>query len=75
MVPEDLKSGVTHPCCYDPDIKPRYQDMAEHYEIAIIPARGGKPRGKAKVESAVLVGERWIVAAPRNHTFFFMSQR
>lgn len=74
VVPDNLKSGVTRPCYYEPDINPTYQDLAQHYGIAIIPARAGKARDKAKVENAVLVGERWILAALRNHTFFSIAE-
>lgn len=74
LVPDNLKSGVTNPCRYEPDINPTYQDLAEHYGAAVIPARSGKPRDKAKVESAVLVAERWILAALRNHTFFSLGE-
>ena len=74
VVPDNLKSGVTRPCYYEPDINPTYQDLAQHYGMAIIPARAGKARDKAKVENAVLVGERWILAALRNHTFFSIAE-
>ena len=74
MVPDNLKAGVTSPCRYEPDINPTYQDLAEHYGTTVIPARPAKPRDKAKVESAVLVAERWIVAALRNHTFFSLAE-
>jgi hypothetical protein len=74
VVPDNLKSGVTRPCYYEPDLNPTYQDMAQHYGIAIIPARPKKPRDKAKVESAVLVAERWILAALRNHRFFSIAE-
>ena len=50
IIPDNLKSGVTKPCYYEPDINPTYLDMARHYGTAIIPARIGKPRDKAKVE-------------------------
>ena len=73
LVPDNLKSGVTNPCRYEPDINPTYQDLAEHYGTTVIPARIGRPRDKAKVESAVLVAERWILAALRNHTFFSLE--
>jgi transposase len=73
-VPDNLKAGVTHPCRYEPDINPTYQDLAEHYGTSVIPARPGKARDKAKVESAVLVAERWILAALRNHTFFSLAE-
>ena len=74
LVPDNLKTGVTNPCRYEPDINPTYQDLAEHYGTTVIPARPGKPRDKAKVESAVLVAERWILAALRNHTFFSLQE-
>lgn len=74
LVPDNLKAGVTNPCRYEPDINPTYQDLAEHYHTTVIPARPAKPRDKAKVESAVLVAERWILAALRNHTFFSLAE-
>jgi transposase len=74
LVPDNLKAGVTSPCRYEPDINPTYQDLANHYGISVIPARSGKPKDKAKVESAVLVAERWILAALRNHTFFSLNE-
>jgi transposase len=70
IVPDNLKAGVTNPCRYEPDINPTYQEMAEHYGTTVIPARPAKARDKAKVETAVLIGERWILAPLRNHTFF-----
>jgi transposase len=74
LVPDNLKSGVTHPCRYEPDVNPTYLDLARHYGATVIPARPGKPRDKAKVESAVLVAERWILAALRNHRFFSLAE-
>jgi transposase len=74
LVPDNLKSGVTHPCRYEPDINPTYLDLAEHYGTVVIPARVRKARDKAKVESAVLMGERWILAALRNHRFFSLEE-
>jgi transposase len=74
LVPDNLKAGVSSPCRYEPDINPTYQDLAQHYGAVVIPARPGKARDKAKVESAVLVAERWILAALRNHTFFSLQE-
>jgi len=74
LVPDNLKTGVTNPCRYEPDINPTYQDLAQHYGTTVIPARAGKPKDKAKVESAVLFAERWILAALRNHTFFSLAE-
>ena len=70
VIPDNLKSGVTHPSRYEPDLNPTYQDLATHYGTVVIPARVKKARDKAKVESSVLIAERWILASLRNHTFF-----
>jgi transposase len=74
LIPDNLKTGVTHPCRYEPDINPTYLELAEHYGCAVIPTRTGKPKDKAKVESAVLIAERWILAALRNQTFFSLEE-
>ena len=70
LVPDNLKSAVSKPNRYDPDINPTYYEMASHYTTAILPARVRKPQDKAKVEVAVQIVERWILAALRNRTFF-----
>jgi transposase len=74
LVPDNLKTGVNHPCRYEPDINPTYSDLAEHYGAVVIPTRIAKPKDKAKVESAVLIAERWILAALRNQRFFSLEE-
>ncbi len=74
LVPDNTKTAVTHPSRYEPDLNPTYQDLADHYGTVVIHARVAKPRDKAKVESAVLLAERWILAALRNHTFFSLTE-
>jgi transposase len=61
IVPDNLKSGVRRSCPYEPDLNPSYQDFAEHYGLAILPARVRKPRDKAKVAVGVQGVERWIM--------------
>jgi transposase len=73
-VPDNLKSGVTRAHRYEPTLNPAYQDFAEHYGLAVLPARVRKPRDKAKVEVGVLVVERWILARLRNRTFFSLAE-
>lgn len=73
-VPDNTKTAVLRPCFYDPDLNPTYREMAQHYDTAVIPARVKKPKDKAKVENGVLVAQRWILAALRNHTFFSVAQ-
>ena len=74
IVPDNLKAGVTRAHRYDPDINPSYQELAEHYGVTVLPARVRKPRDKAKVESGVLLVERWILARLRHHTFFSLAE-
>jgi transposase len=74
LVPDNLKSAVTRPCRYEPDLNATYRELAEHYGAVIIPARVAKPQDKAKVESGVLQVERWVLAPLRNRTFFSLSE-
>jgi transposase len=73
VVCDNLKAGVTKPCRYEPGLNPTYQEMAAHYETAILPTRVRKPRDKAKVEAGVLLVERWILARLRNRRFFSLA--
>jgi len=73
-VPDNLKPGVTKAHRYDPDLNPGYQELAEHYGVTVLPARVRKPRDKAKVESGVLLVERWILARLRKQTFFSLAE-
>jgi transposase len=66
LVPDQLKSAVTHPCRYEPEVQRTYEEFAQHYGTAIVPARPRKPRDKAKVEVGVQVAQRWLLARMRN---------
>ena len=74
LIPDNLKSGVKKPDFYDPELNPTYRLMAEHYAVAVIPARVRKPRDKAKGENAVLQVERWVIAPLRNRTFYSLRE-
>jgi transposase len=74
MVPDNLKSGVSKACKYEPDLNPTYADMAEHYGCVVLPARPRKPRDKAKVENGVLIAKRWILAVLRHRTFYNLAE-
>ena len=73
VVPDNLKSGVTKACRYEPDVNLTYEEMAQYYGVAVVPARRRKPKDKAKVETGVLLVERWILAALRKRTFFSLG--
>lgn len=74
LIPDNLKSAVSRACRYDPQLNPSYQQLAEHYQLAVVPARPYKPKDKAKAEVAVQVVERWILARLRHHTFFSLAE-
>jgi transposase len=74
VVPDNLKSAVSKASFYDPDINPTYLDLVNHYGTVVIPARVRRPKDKAKVETAVQIVERWILARLRNRQFFSLGQ-
>ena len=73
VVPDNWKTAITRACRYEPDLNRTYLAMAQHYRVAIIPARPGRPKDKAKVENGVLLAERGIIAALRHRTFFDLA--
>lgn len=74
VVSDNLKSGITKACFYEPAVNRSYAEMARHYSTAIVPARPYKPRDKAKVEVAVQVATRWIIAKLRKRQFFSLTE-
>jgi len=74
VVPDQLKSGVTRACRYEPGLQRSYEEWSRHVGTTVVPARPKKPRDKAKVEVAVQVAERWILARIRHETFFSLAE-
>ena len=74
VVPDNLRAAVSKACRYDPDLNPSYQQLAAHYQVAVVPARPYKPKDKSKAELAVQVVERWILARLRHETFFSLGE-
>jgi transposase len=72
--PDNLKTGVKKPNYYEPDLNPSYQELAEHYRVAVLPARVRKPKDKAHAENSVQNVERWVLAPLRNRTFFSVEE-
>lgn len=72
--PDNLKTGVRKPNYYEPDLNPSYQELAEHYHTAVLPARVKRPKDKASIENGVQNVERWILAPLRNRTFFSVGE-
>lgn len=74
LVPDNLKTGVVKTDWYTPAINRTYQELAEHYGTAVIPARVRRPKDKSSVEGAVGVTSTWIIAALRNQQFFSLLE-
>jgi transposase len=74
VVPDNPRTGVTRACRYEPDLNRTYLELAQHYHVAIMPARPYKARDKAVVEAAVLLAERWLVAVLRHEKFFSLAE-
>lgn len=74
LVPDNLKTGITKPSRYEPGINRTYQDLADHYGCVVLPTRIVRPRDKAKVEVAVQIVERFVLAKLRNRTFFSLAE-
>lgn len=73
VVPDQLKSGVSKSCRYEPTVQRTYEELAEHYATTVLPARPAHARDKAKVEVGVQIAQRWILARLRHHTFFSLD--
>lgn len=74
VVPDNTKTAITAPSRYDPGVNLAYAELARHYNVAVIPARVRKPKDKPKVEVAVQVVERRVLAPLRKQTFFGLSE-
>jgi transposase len=73
-VPDQLKSGVTRACRYEPEAQRTYEEMAQHYGTTVLPARPAHPRDKAKVEVGVQIAQRWLLARIRNEVFHSLGE-
>jgi len=74
LIPDNLKTGVDKADWRSPVINKTYQEMAEYYGTAVIPAGVRKPRQKASVERAVGMLSTWITAALRDRQFFSLGE-
>jgi transposase len=70
VVPDNAKVAVIKACLDEPQVNRTYAEMAAHYGTAVLPTRPHRPRDKAKVEAAVLIIERWVLARLRDRRFY-----
>jgi transposase len=74
LVPDNLKTGVVKNTKSEVVLNRAYQEMAEHYGTAVLPARVRKPKDKPSVEGAVGVISTWVIAALRDWKFFSLGE-
>ena len=74
-VPDNCKTAVVHNGGWkDQQINETYQEMAEHYGTAIIPARVRTPKDKPNAEGTVGNISTWTTAALRDEQFFSLAE-
>ena len=74
LVPDNLKTGVVKNTKAELILNRTYQELAEHYGTAVIPARVRAPKDKATVEGIVGIVSTFILAAIRNQKFFTLHE-
>ena len=47
-MPDQLRSGVTGPHRYEPEIQKTYDEMAEHYGTAVLPGEASVASGQGQ---------------------------
>lgn len=74
LVPDNLRSGITDSCKYEPIANPSYRELAIYYNTIILPARPYSPKDKSKAEVGVQIAERWIIAKLRHIKFYSLKE-
>lgn len=76
LVSDNCTTAVNHAKSnwYTTTLNTTYHEMAEHYNLAIVPARVRKPKDKPNVEGSVGKISTWITAALRYEQFFSLSE-
>lgn len=70
LIPDNCRTSTTSNTRYETILNRSYNELAEHYGTAIVPARVRKPKDKSHAESSVSFAETWIIAALRDRKFF-----
>jgi len=74
IVPDQTRALIARPDRYEPAVNRLVEELCDHYDVAVLPARPAHPRDKPKVEVAVQVVERWILARLRHRRFFSLAE-
>ena len=74
VVPDQPRALIAQPDRYEPGVGRLVEEFCDRYAVAVLPARPAHPRDKPKVEVAVQVVERWVLARLRNRRFFSLAE-
>ena len=74
LVSDNLKSAIVKASSYEPEVSRAMEDFANHYNMAIVPARVRKPRDKALVENQVRLIYNRVYARLRDRQFFSLTE-
>jgi transposase len=74
LTPDNLRVGITSNTRSETVVNKTYQELAEHYGTAVLPARNYSPNDKPRVEGAVKGIQTWILAALRNMQFTSLAE-
>lgn len=74
IVPDNCRTAVKTPKYYEPIINSAYWELAQHYEVAIVPARVRRPQDKAAVEKSIGWLETWLLGKLRKQRFFSFTE-
>lgn len=75
LIPDNLKVGIlSNKKHEDPIANRAYQELADHYHSALLPARVLSPKDKAAVEGSVGTLTTHIIARLRNRKFFSINE-
>jgi transposase len=70
IVPDNVATAITKPHYYDPKFNPTYLAFAQHYGVAIVPARPYRPKDKSLAEGSVGWLETWLLEWLGGQQFF-----
>jgi transposase len=74
IVPDNCATAISKAHRYDPEFNRAYAEFAEHFSLAVLPARVRRPRDKAAVENGVLQAERAVLGGLRDRRFFSLAE-
>ena len=74
LIPDNCKTATVSNTRYETVLNRSYQELAEYYGTAIVPARVRKPQDKSAAEASVRLVETWIIAALRDMKFFSLRE-